>query len=74
LENQESWQDVHNILQIHGKKFDWSANSPITQMPHSFEKTYKRKHSESALKNSETWEEESTKNQKLEEIEEEGET
>jgi hypothetical protein len=71
LENQDSWQDVLNILQIHGKAPDQSTKSPITQTPQQFEKTYKRKHSESALKSSETGEEGSSKKHKLEEIEEE---
>ena len=74
LANQENQKDAQNILQIHGKSSDQSTKSPITQTPQQFEKTYKRKHLESSLKNSEIGEEESTKKQKLEEIEEEGET
>jgi hypothetical protein len=69
LANQDSCQDVQNILQIQCKASDQSAKSPITQTPHQFEKTYKSKHSELALKNSETGEEGSALRNNAKEIE-----
>jgi hypothetical protein len=71
LANQDSWEEVKNILQIHNKAPEKPLNSPVTQTPQQFEKTYKRKTAESTPKDSGTDEEGSTKRQKLEALEEE---
>jgi hypothetical protein len=58
-------------LQIHSKVPEQTLNSAITKTPQKFEKTYKRKTTESAPKDSWTEEEGSTKRQKLEALDEE---
>jgi hypothetical protein len=42
LANQDSWEEVKNIFQIHNKAPEQPLNSPVTQTPQQFEKTYKR--------------------------------
>jgi hypothetical protein len=66
-----SWEDVQNILQIHGKVPELPTKSPMTETPQQFEKTYKRKTVESTSKDSGTEEERSTKRQKMEALDEE---
>jgi hypothetical protein len=69
LANQDSWQDVQNILQVHGKSSVQYVKSPITQTPQQFKKIYKIKTVELTLKYFGTDEEGSRKRQKMEALE-----
>jgi hypothetical protein len=71
LANQNNWEDVQNIFQIHGKAPEHPSKYPIIETPKQFEKTYKIKTTGSTSKDSETKEEISTKRQKTEALDEE---
>jgi hypothetical protein len=61
LANQDRWEEVKNILQVHNKVLEKTLNSPVTKNPRQFEKTYKIKTAESSPRDSVTEEEGSAK-------------